>query len=88
VTQLVAELGEPFERDRKACPERSRRVFLSPDYKEEQRRPEFDPGRIRPILKADGGCMPRKTLTRVEFSGIPNDLLPRNPGILELVVQR
>jgi hypothetical protein len=32
----VAVLVERFSRDRKACPERSRRVFLSTDYKEEQ----------------------------------------------------
>jgi hypothetical protein len=38
---LVADLVERFSRDRKACPERSRRVFLSPDYKEEQLRAEF-----------------------------------------------
>ena len=38
---LVADLVERFDRDRKACPERSRRVFLSPDYKEEQLRAEF-----------------------------------------------
>ena len=41
---MVADLVERFERDRKACPARSyggvatrsRRVFLSSDYKEEQ----------------------------------------------------
>ena len=27
----------------------------------------FDLGRIRPILKADGGCIFRKALTRVKF---------------------
>ena len=37
----VVKLVERFDRDRKACPEGSRRVFLSPDYKEEQLRAEF-----------------------------------------------
>ena len=32
----VKRLVDRFDQDRKACPERSRRVFLSGDYKEEQ----------------------------------------------------
>jgi len=47
--------------------DRDRKVFQSTDYKEEQLRPGFDPGRIRPILKADGGCIFRRALTRVKF---------------------
>jgi hypothetical protein len=39
----VKRLVDRFDQNRKACPERSRRVFLSPDYKEEQLRAESDP---------------------------------------------
>jgi len=35
---LVADLVDRFSRDSKACPERSRRVFQSAEYKEEQLR--------------------------------------------------
>ena len=57
--------GMPDIPDRVPSPDR--KVYLFPDCKEEQLRSGFDPGRIRPILKADGGCISRKTLTRVKF---------------------
>jgi len=47
----VVELVDRFDRDRKACPERSRRVFLSPDYKEEQLR--VSPGPSPSIRHSD-----------------------------------
>ena len=34
----IKHLVDRFDQNRKACPERSRRVFLSADYKEEQLR--------------------------------------------------
>ena len=49
-------------RDRKACPERSRRVFLSPDYKEEQLRAEF----LNPFFESLGwDVYNKKGLTEV-----------------------
>jgi hypothetical protein len=67
---LVADLVERFSRDRKACPvrsyggaaTRSRRVFLSPDYKEEQLRAEF----LNPFFTALGWDVANKAgLTEV-----------------------
>jgi len=49
----VKRLVDRFDQNRKARPERSRRVFLSPDYKEEQLRAES----LNPFFTALGWDM-------------------------------
>jgi len=68
-----------FDQNRKACPERSRRVFLSPDYKEEQLRIEF----LNPFFVALGWDMDGvlDTIRAGDCGGIVPHLFPMYQGV-------